>query len=135
MKEQLEVVLSGLGYYKLSVQRRKQIAVIAASSLVVHLVALLAFGSWVVIRALREEQTVFVAPPPMKTYQPRQLEHRVKVQKRQRSSSRPSIRPRMVAMKPSQFALPEIKPTSPTVSPRPITASISGWRFSFSRQT
>jgi len=50
-----------------------------------------------------------VAPPPLKAYEPRKLEHRVKVQKQQRSSSRPAMMPRLVSSRPSDFALPEIK--------------------------
>lgn len=114
MKREFSVLLSGLGYYKLSEQRRRVLLIVLAGSAIVHLIGLIAFGSWVLIQNLREEETVFVAPPPMKTYQPRQLEHKVKVQKRQRSSSRPTLVPRMVAMKPSNFALPEIT-TDPKV--------------------
>ncbi len=101
-------LLSGLGYYRLSKQRRKLLTVILFGSLIAHLTALLILGSWVVIKSMRDEETVFVAPPPMKTYEPRKLEHRVKVQKRQRSSSRPAMTPRMVAMRPTDFSLPEI---------------------------
>ena len=39
---------------------------IAGISLAAHLVLLVAFGSWVVIRSLREEKVVFVAPAPLK---------------------------------------------------------------------
>lgn len=109
MKANLTVWLSGLGYYKLSEQRRKLLTYILLGSLAAHLVALVAFGSWVLIRSYLDERTVFVAPPPLKTYEPRKLEHRVKVQKQQRSSSRPTIAPRMVSTRPSSLSLPEIK--------------------------
>jgi hypothetical protein len=102
-------MLSGIGFTKLSERRRKQLITLLLISLGIHLVALLIFGGVVVMRALREEKTVFVAPPPLKTYEPRKLEHKVKVQKQQRSSSRPAMAPRMVSAKPSDFALPEIK--------------------------
>lgn len=115
MKREMTTLLSGLGYYKLSEQRRKTLAMVFAGSVILHLIALLAFGSWVVIQHLQQEETVFVAPPPMKTYQPKQLEHKVKVQKRQRSSSRPTLTPRMVANRPSNFALPEIETDSKVV--------------------
>jgi len=114
MKSKLTMLLSGLGYYKLSEQRRKLLAIVLLASLVAHLIGLAIFGSWVVIRSMRDEETVFVAPPPMKTYEPRKLEHRVKVRKQQRSSSRPALTPRMVAPRPSDLALPEIK-TDPKV--------------------
>src|SRR6056297_3251407 len=108
MKSKITVLLSGLGYYKLSEQRRKLLAIVLLASLAAHFTGLAIFGGWVVIQHLREEETVFVAPPPLKTYEPRQLEHRVKVRKRQRSSSRPAVTPRMVAPKPTDFSLPEI---------------------------
>lgn len=72
--------------------------------------AAMIFGSMIIMRAYSEEKTEFKVPPtPKKSYQPRQLEHKVKIQKRQRSSSRPTMIPRMVAMKPSNVTLPEIK--------------------------
>ena len=108
MKSQIRQILSGLGYYKLSEHRRRLLTTVLLISLFAHLLALVIFGSWVVMRHLREEETVFVAPPPMRTYEPRQLEHRVRVQQQQRSSSRPALTPRMVAMTPSDFSLPEI---------------------------
>ena len=109
MKDQIILLLSGIGFYKLSERRRKILRLVLIISLGVHVLAMLIFGSWVIVKAAREEKTVFVAPPPLKTYEPRKLEHSVKVQKRQRSSSRPSMVPRMVSMKTSDLALPEIK--------------------------
>lgn len=102
-------LLSGLGFYKLSARRRKQLAIAFGAAAIAHVVALLALGGWVVMRSRREEVTVFRTPPPAKRYEPRKLEHRVKVQKRQRSSSRPAVVPRLVSMKVSDLALPEIK--------------------------
>jgi len=109
MKADLTVWLSGLGYYKMSERRRKMLTYMLLGSLAVHVIGLIAFGSWVLIRSYMDEKTVFVAPPPLKTYEPRKLEHKVKVQKRQRSSSRPTIMPRMVSTRPSALSLPEIK--------------------------
>ena len=109
MKSDLVVWLSGLGYYKLTEQRRRLLMRILLVSLAIHVAAMIVFGSWVVIRSYLDEKTVFVAPPPLKTYEPRKLEHKVKVQKRQRSSSRPTIAPRMVSTRPSALSLPEIK--------------------------
>jgi len=61
------------------------------------------------MRTRPEEVTIFKTPPPSRKYDPRKLEHRVKIKKRQRSSSRPSMIPRIVSMKMSKLALPEIK--------------------------
>jgi hypothetical protein len=103
------ILLSGLGFYKLSVRRRQQLAYVFLGSLIAHVIGLIAFGGWTVMRSRQEEATVFRTPPPVRTYEPRKLEHRVKVQNRQRSSSRPAMLPRLVANTPSRVALPEIK--------------------------
>lgn len=116
MKQDISEFLLGLGFVKLSTQRRKMLVNLLLISLGLHLAGLIVFGSWVVMRAQLDEQTVFVTPPPIKTYEPRKLEHRVKVQERQRSSSRPSMVPRMVAMKPADLSLPEIKMDPKVVS-------------------
>jgi len=102
-------ILSGLGFYTLSVRRRKMLAYVFVGSLVAHIVGLIAFGGWTVMRSTPEEVAIFKTPPPSRTYKPRELEHRVKVQKQQRSSSRPAMMPRMVAMKVSSLSLPDIK--------------------------
>lgn len=102
-------LLSGVGFYKLSQRRRKQLLRIAGIVGAAHLVALAIFGGYVVMTNLRDEPATFTTPPPVRTYEPRQLEHKVKVQKRQRSSSRPAVVPRIVSTKLSDLALPEVK--------------------------
>ncbi|MEM4247960.1 MAG: hypothetical protein QXH80_01725, partial [Candidatus Nanoarchaeia archaeon] len=110
MKKEMEILLSGIGFYKLSAKNRKLLLTVLGISFAIHVLALVIFGSMIIMRHFREEKTVFEIPPtPMKSYEPRKLEHKVKVQKRQRSSSRPSVIPRMVAMKTADIALPEIK--------------------------
>lgn len=94
-----------------------------------HLLLLLAAGTIIISRAFYNRETNFVGqPPPMKSFEPRKLEHKVKVQKRQRSSSRPSMTPRLVATKSSSFALPEIKVDSKSVktSFAPKFSTVSG---------
>ncbi|NQU40404.1 MAG: hypothetical protein HQ523_10665 [Lentisphaerae bacterium] len=103
------ILLSGLGFYRLSVRRRQQLTFVFLGSLLVHAVGLIGFGGWIVMRSQPEEVTVFRTPPPVRTYEPRKLEHKVKVKNRQRSSSRPAVLPRLVAMAPSRVSLPEIK--------------------------
>lgn len=122
-------LLSGIGFYKMSKERRKLITIMFFASLGVHIIGLAIFGGWVVMRAHLEEKTIFKAPPPpRKTYEPKKLEHKVKVQKRQRSSSRPTMIPRMVAMKPSNLSLPEIKmdPKVMNTSFQPKFKAVSG---------
>ncbi|MBT3380059.1 MAG: VWA domain-containing protein [Lentisphaerae bacterium] len=128
MKKESADFLWGISFSSLSQRRRKLLTSMIVVSLLVHVVALGIFGSWVVMRSKREEKTVFVTPPPIKTYEPRKLEHRVKVQKRQRSSSRPSMVPRMVSMKMTNLALPQIKtdPKIITTSFQPKFKPVSG---------
>ena len=123
--------LSRIGLGGMSEQARRQLSIILLSSVALHVLALAIFGSMVVMSTFREERTVFVAPPPMKTFQPRELEHKVKVQQRQRSSSRPAMTPRMVSMAPSDFALPEIKvnPKAVKTSFQPKFQQVSGVGF------
>ena len=79
-------------------------------SLMFHLALLTTAAVLVISHAFYNRESTFVGQPaPMKSYDPRQLEFKVKVSKQQRSSSRPSMAPRMVAMKASTLALPEIK--------------------------
>ena len=94
-----------------------------------HVLLLLVAGTVIISRVFFNRETNFVGqPPPMRSFEPRKLEHQVKVQKRQRSSSRPSMAPRLVAMKASSFALPEIKVDSKSVktSFSPKFAAVSG---------
>ena len=80
-------------------------------SFAVHGLLLLGAGVFVISHIFYNRESTFVGqPPPMKSYEPRKLEFKVKVSKQQRSSSRPSMSPRMVSTKmTSQLALPEIK--------------------------
>lgn len=128
MKKNQNAILSGLGFYRLSQARRKILIQVLLISLGLHVVGLAAFGWIKIMESLREETAVFTVPPPMKTYQPRQMEHKVKVQKQQRSSSRPQVRPRMVSTKPSALSLPDIPmdPKLVTTSFQPNFKSVSG---------
>lgn len=105
----LEKVLGWIGYRPGATQRQRMMATAVGVAVLLHLIGLAIFGGVVVTRLILEERTVFTTPPPMKTYEPRKLEHKVKVSKRQRSSSRPAVMPRLAAAKPSNISLPEIK--------------------------
>lgn len=122
------VLLSGVGFARLSERRRRMLRNVLLISLGVHVMGMLVFGGVVLARYLQEEKTVFEAPPPARTYEPRKVELKVKVQKRQRSSSRPAIVPRMVSMKPSELSLPEIKldPKLVTTTFQPKFKAVTG---------
>lgn len=122
------VPLLGAGYARLSARQRRVLLTMLAVSAALHLVGLAVFGGWIIMRQHTEEQTVFVTPPPVKTYQPRQLEHRVKVQKTQRSSSRPAMMPRLVAAKTGSINLPQVAldPKVITTSFQPQFKAVSG---------
>jgi hypothetical protein len=108
-RKKASTLLSGVGFYRMALQRRKTLTIVLSISVGVHILGLLIFGGMVVMRHRAEEVTIFETPPPAKRYKPRELEHKVKIQKRQRSSSRPSLTPRLVSMKLSDLALPDIK--------------------------
>lgn len=118
MSKKQNVILSGLGFYQLSLARQKMLLRVLLISLGIHVVGLAVFGGMKVLESFRDETAVFEVPPPTRTYEPRQMEHRVKVQQQQRSASRPQVRPRMVSTRPSALALPEIQ-----VDPKLVTAS------------
>ena len=62
-------------------------------SFAVHGLLLLGAGVFVISHIFYNRESTFVGqPPPMKSYEPRKLEFKVKVSKQQRSSS-PSSRP------------------------------------------
>jgi hypothetical protein len=104
----LNLLLSGWGFAKLTHQRRKTLFLVGGISLAIHVAAMLIFGATVVLRSWMERPPVFVGQAPLKTYDPRTIEHKVKVSKRQRSSIRPALMPRLVAAKASSFTLPAI---------------------------
>lgn len=114
MKPDLFSQMSGVGYSKLADHRRKTVQSLLGICGLVSVSLFLAVSGIVIMRNFMEKRTMLVAAPPLKTYEPRQLEHRVKVQRRQRSSSRPQITPRMVSTRLSQTALPEI-PVDPKI--------------------
>ena len=70
------------GSTALNSKRRKLLYGILMGSLAVHVFALAVFGSIKLVQYLTKEETVFEAPPPSKTYEPRKVELKVKVQKR-----------------------------------------------------
>jgi hypothetical protein len=116
------------GSTALNSRRRKLLYGILMGSLAVHVFALVVFGSIKLVQYLTKEEAVFEAPPPSKTYEPRKVELKVKVQKRQRSSSRPAVVPRMLSTRPSNISLPEIKVDPKVVSTtfQPKFKAVSG---------
>ncbi len=81
------------------------------ASLLFHAGLLVIAAVFVISHIFYNRESTFTGqPPPMKSYEPKKLEFKVKVSKQQRSSSRPSMAPRMVSTKVSaNVALPEIK--------------------------
>ena len=90
-------------------RRSRALRLILLGSLAVHVFGMAVFGGVKLVQYFTKEEVVFEAPPPTRTYEPRKVELKVKVQKRQRSSSRPAIVPRMVSTRPANISLPEIK--------------------------
>ena len=80
-------------------------------SIVFHGSLLLVAAVFVISNIFYNKESTFVGqPPPMKSYEPRKLEFKVKVSKQQRSSSRPSMAPRLVSTRTTaSITMPEIK--------------------------
>jgi hypothetical protein len=108
MKTNLFSQISGIGYAKLEEHRRKTVVTLLAACGIISVTLFLAISGIVIMRNFMEKRTMLVAAPPIKTYEPRKQEHKVKVQRRQKSSSRPQITPRMVATRLTKTALPNI---------------------------
>lgn len=119
LKDRWVILLSGMGYYKLSARRRKILLGAFLASVAIHILGLLIFwGAAIMWAEPKKEVAIFRPPPPVRKYEPRKLELQVKVKKRQKSSSRPAVLPRITAAKVKDIALPEIK-----VDPKLITTS------------
>lgn len=80
-------------------------------SIAFHVALFLAAGVVVIGRLFYNRDSTFQGqPPPMRAYEPRKLEFKVKLSKQARSSSRPAMAPRMVSTKlNANISLPEIK--------------------------
>ena len=109
-------------------KRKSLLYYILLGSLAFHVVGLLVFGGIQLVKFLAKEDVVFEAPPPAITYEPRKVELKVKVQKNQRSSSRPAVVPRMTSTRPSNISMPEIKvdPKVVSTSFQPKFKAVSG---------
>lgn len=112
----------------LAKKRRGLLYYLLLGSLAVHVGGLLVFGGIQLVKILAKEDVVFEAPPPAITYEPRKVELKVKVQKNQRSSSRPAVVPRMTSTRPSAISMPEIKvdPKVVSTSFQPKFKAVSG---------
>jgi hypothetical protein len=109
-------------------KRRRMLRLVLFISLCIHLLAGAIFGGVVLVTTMMKEEVVFVAPPPVQTYEPRKVELKVKVQQKQRSSSRPQVVPRMVSARPANITLPDIKvdPKLVTTTFQPKFKAVSG---------
>jgi len=99
-------------------KRSRMLRLVLFISLCVHVAVALIFGGVVLVTSMMKEEVVFEAPPPVQRYEPRKVELKVKVQQKQRSSSRPQVVPRMVSSRPSVVSLPDIK-----VDPKLVTTT------------
>ena len=81
-------------------------------SILLHLFFVVFAVGYVAIRVLHKPQSTLVAEEaPRPALELRKLEMRVKVADLQKNSARPRLQPRLVALNPSDIALPEIKET------------------------
>lgn len=116
------------GFAVVARKRRSLLRYVLLGSLAVHVIGMAIFGGMKLVKYLSKDDVVFEAPPPAATYEPRKIELKVKVQEKQRSSSRPAIIPRMTSTRPSEISMPEIKvdPKLVTTGFQPKFKAVSG---------
>lgn len=78
-------------------------------SLGVHIIGLLIFGGFVIIRKLQPEEVTFVAPPSIVRVEPKKRQYKLRAQQQQQRSGRPQLESRLQSTRASSFALPDIK--------------------------
>lgn len=97
------------GSHRLAEIRRKTLLRLLGICGGIFILAGLALGATVILtNSFSKSPPIFEAQASLKTYNPREIVHRVKLQRLQRSSRRPQITPRMVAARFNDEALPEL---------------------------
>ncbi|MDZ4200124.1 MAG: hypothetical protein U1E27_12665 [Kiritimatiellia bacterium] len=110
MKPDLIAPLSGTGYAKMKESRRQLTFRLLVGSALAFVLILSVLSAVPIFRYFRDNRKPeFAISQRLKTYSPREIVHRLEIQRRQKSSSRPQITPRMVALHSPDMALPEIK--------------------------
>lgn len=96
-------------------------------SVALHVAGLIVGAFIVAYRSKPKPDAQFVASPtPGPALEPRKLEHRVKVTDLSKRSARPLMQPRILAMSPTDLALPEIKRIPKThTKPTQVLSSLS----------
>lgn len=99
-------------------RRSKRILWISVAAVaLIHVLALVVFGSMVIFSHVFQREVAFEAPPDIeKRLDPRKIEHQVRIQQQQQRSGRPRVQPRLSAQRVTDFPLPEI-----TTDPKPVT--------------
>ncbi len=80
----------------------------------VHLLALIAFGSWTVYKAVMPKDPTFEEPPPMEKIERVQLEYKVRMQEQQRKSQRP--KQKLQVKQISEMQMPEMDIQVPNIN-------------------
>jgi hypothetical protein len=97
------------GFSRLAEIRRKTLLSLLGISAGIFILAGLLLGAVVIFtNPWSDPDPVIQAHPGLKTYSPREIVHRVRLQRLQQASRRPQITPRMVAPRMNEQALPDL---------------------------
>jgi hypothetical protein len=88
-------------------RRRAMLTSIVVFSVVVHVVALILFGAWVVARYFATPEAVFEMKPDLRI-PPEPPEHRLNMARHQAMAPKPTMKKRLVSTRPAAIALPEM---------------------------
>jgi hypothetical protein len=115
MKEPRVRPIPETGFNRLAEIRRKTLVTLLGISGGIFVLVGLVLGAVVVFSSsFSRPPTIIEAHPELKTYNPREIINRVKLQRLQRASRRPQITPRMVAYPFDDRGLPDLK-TDPQI--------------------
>ena len=80
----------------------------------IHLLALIAFGSWTVYQAVVPKDPTFEEPPPVEKIERVQLEYKVRMQQQQKKSQRP--KQKLQVKQVSDIAMPDMDIAVPNIN-------------------
>jgi len=88
-------------------KRRAVLVGILVSTVIVHVVALIVFGLWVVARHFQEPEAVFEVRQDLRI-PPEPREHQMNMAKHQAMTPKPVMRERLVSTRPAEMMMPEL---------------------------
>ena len=90
-----------------AVRRRRLIVSIIIGSIVVHVIALIAFGIWIVAQYFQEPPAEFTVKKVLKI-PPQTPEHKMNMARHEAMTPKPSFSDKIISTRPIEFALPDL---------------------------